>query len=92
MKERQGKFSVASIARLAQIPEDFTKGSVLVSLEGQERLVIENFKGISSYTLQEIRLLTRKKKICISGSNLRIESYTREEIEISGSIQKLEFL
>ncbi len=92
MRERQGKLSVASVARLARIPEDFTKGNVLVSLEGQERLVIENFKGISSYTLQEIRLLTRKKKICISGSNLRIESYTREEIEISGSIRKLEFL
>ena len=92
MKERLGRRAVAALTKTAQIPEDFLKGNILVSMEGQERVIIENFKGISSYTMQEVRLVTKKKKICITGKNLKIDSYTKEEIEITGSIDKLEYL
>lgn len=92
MGERFLKRYAAEFLRAAQLPEDFVKGNILVSMEGQERITIENFKGISSYTPQEIRLITKQKKICVSGVNLRIENFSREEIEISGRIEKLEYL
>lgn len=92
MKKPHLKQSLKAFVEAAQIPEDFVKGNVLVSIEGQERVVIENFKGISSYTEQEIRLLTKQKKICVSGKRLRITNYTKEEVEIAGRIEKLEYL
>lgn len=92
MRKPHFKQSMKAFVEAAQIPEDFLKGNVLVSIEGQERVVIENFKGISSYTEQEIRLVTNRRKICVSGKKLRIVNYTKEEIEISGYINKLEYL
>lgn len=92
MKESRVRRSLQSLITSAQIPEDFLKGNVLVSIEGQEHVTIENFKGISSYTMQEIRLVTAMRKVCITGKDLRIDSYTKEEIEISGRIDKLEYL
>ena len=68
------------------------RGNPLVSIEGQKRVVIENFKGISSYTEEEVRLITKGKKICISGKRLKIEDYTKEEITITGLIEKIEFI
>ena len=75
-----------------EIPEDFVRGNPLVSIEGQKRVVIENFKGISSYTEEEVRLITKGKKICISGKRLKIEDYKKEEITITGLIDKIEYL
>lgn len=91
VKERQGNLSFSAWAESWQFPGDFVKGNILVQMQGQERVVIENFKGISSYTEEEIRLITRRKKICVTGKNLKIDSYTKEEIEISGCIEKLEY-
>ena len=89
--KQQEKFRISGLMRAMQIPEDFVKGSILVSMQGQERLVIENFKGISSYTTEEIHLLTKKNSVCISGKCLLIETYTKDEIEISGRIERLEY-
>ena len=47
---------------------------------------------VNPETLQEIRLIAGQKKLCITGKELRIDSYSREEIEISGTIEKLEYL
>lgn len=91
MQQRDG-FRLAGLARSLQIPEDFAKGNILVTMQGQERIIIENFKGISSYTEEEIRLITKRKKICITGRKLTVESYTKEEIEITGFIDKFEYL
>lgn len=66
-KEHRGKFRIAGLAKSLQIPEDFAKGNILVTMQGQERIVVENFKGISFYTEEEIRLITRQRKICITG-------------------------
>ena len=90
--ERRDGFRIAGLARSLQIPEDLAKGNILVTMQGQERIVIENFKGISFYTEEEIRLITKRKKICITGKRLTVESYTKEEIEITGFIDKLEYL
>lgn len=92
MKKLHLKQSMKAFVEAAQIPEDFLKGNALVTMEGQERVVIENFKGISSYTEQEIRLIANGRKVCVSGKKLRIVNYTKEEIEIAGCIGKLEYL
>ncbi|MDD6614720.1 MAG: YabP/YqfC family sporulation protein [Lachnospiraceae bacterium] len=79
------------LTKALQLPEDISRGNVLLSLHGQQHLWIENFKGISSYTEEEIQLTAKGKIICISGKKLQIAAFTKDEIEITGYIQKLEY-
>lgn len=92
MKDKNERFSLAAFARSLQLPQDYAKGNTIIEMQGRESVCIENFKGICSYTREEIRLLTRRNKICITGNNLRIDCYTRDTIEISGCICKVEYL
>ena len=90
MKEKCALLA-GSLTKALQLPEDFFRGNVMVSMQGQEHIWVENFKGISSYTEEEIRLGTAGRNICISGRRLKIISYARDEIEITGLIQKVEY-
>lgn len=90
MKEKYAQLA-GSLTKALQLPDDFSRGSVLVSMHGQEHIWIENFKGISSYTEEEIKLVTKRRNVCICGKHLRIASYAKDEIEITGYIQKLEY-
>lgn len=92
MKETHRRFSAAALVRALQLPEDCQKGRTLVSMEGRERVCIENFRGISSYTAEEIRLLAKRDKICVTGKRLQIDCYTKDEIEISGFIESVKFV
>lgn len=91
MKPGSERFSAAAFVRSLQLPQDCQRGRTIVSMEGRERVCIENFSGICSYTEDEIRLRTRKDKIRVTGRNLQIVCYSRDEIEISGHIQKIDF-
>lgn len=91
MKERKEGAVIRKLVGALQLPDDLAKGKILVSMHGQERVWIENFKGISSYSPQEIRLLARGTCICIQGEHLEITTYTKEEIAIEGRILSLSF-
>ena len=80
-----------SLTKALQLPDDFSSENVMVSMHGQEHVWIENFKGISSYTEEEIRLVTKRRNVCITGKRLKIVSYAKDEIEITGCIRKLEY-
>lgn len=90
MKEKYALLS-GSLIKALQLPDDFSRESVMISMHGQDHVWIENFRGISSYTEEEIRLVTKSRSICISGRRLRIVSYAKDEIEITGCIRKLEY-
>ncbi|MCD8021575.1 MAG: YabP/YqfC family sporulation protein [Lachnospiraceae bacterium] len=62
-----------------------------MTLEGRERVCIENFKGICSYTEQEVSLMTYRSQIFVRGRRLRIDSYTKDQIEISGLIEMIKY-
>lgn len=92
MKGKREHLTAGKLRQTLQLPDDLAKGNILVSLHGQERLCIENFKGISSYSEGEIRLMTRSRCICITGRKLEIVYYTKDEIEITGHIVGLTFV
>lgn len=92
MKKIEIKRKLSGLMRSAGLPQDCVRGKALISMQGQEHICIENFKGIASYTEGEIRILTRAKKVSVSGKCLQIDCYTKDEIEISGCICKVEFL
>ncbi len=91
MKKDFRRLTGAGLIRAMQLPEDFSKRNVLVSMQGRVHLTVENFKGISSYTENEIRLITKGCGVCVTGRHLKIDSYAKDEIEISGIIDKVEY-
>ena len=64
-----------------QLPDDLQRGLILLSMHGQEHLWIENFRGLSSYSSEEVRILIRGGWVKICGSHMEILTYTKEEIE-----------
>lgn len=62
-----------------QLPDDLQRGLILLSMHGQEHLWIENFRGLSSYSSEEVRILIRGGWVKICGSHMEILTYTKEE-------------
>ena len=71
------------ILESAQIPEDLSRGAVLLQITGREEVYIENFRGILEYT--DCRIL-------IEGRYLQIPFYTSEEMKITGQIDQIRYL
>ena len=71
-----------------QLPDDLQRGLILLSMHGQEHL----FRGLSSYSSEEVRILIRGGWVKICGSHMEILTYTKEEIEITGCICSVCFI
>lgn len=91
MKKADSRFFVNSLARFLQFPEDYRKGNARIIMEGQNHLIVENYKGICSYTEHQITLLVNRRKLIITGKRLCIQCYTKLEVEVSGIIEKIEY-
>ena len=91
MKKKDTKSGLAAFLRSMQFPEDSICGHAMIHMQGQERICVENFTGIALYTEHEIQITAKQKKIHIIGKHLKIDGYTKGDIEVSGSISKIEF-
>ena len=76
------------ILESAQIPEDLSRGAVLLQITGRE----ENFRGILEYTDCGILILGKQGRILIEGRYLQIPFYTSEEMKITGQIDQIRYL
>lgn len=70
---------------------DVMLGATIVTMEGDKRLFIENYKGIITYTDKCIMVQGRKNKIMVEGKNLQIEYYTNLDMKINGTIYLVKF-
>lgn len=70
---------------------DVMLGATIVTMEGDSRLFIENYKGIITYTDKCIMVQGRKNKILVEGKNLQIEYYTNLDMKINGTIYLVKF-
>lgn len=61
-------------------------GATIITMEGDNQLFIENYKGIVTYNDKNIVVQGRKNKILIEGKNLQIEYYTNMDMKIKGTI------
>ena len=83
------------ILESAQIPEDLSRGTVLLQITGIfviEEVYIENFRGILEYTDCGILILGKQGRILIEGRYLQIPFYTSEEMKITGQIDQIRYL
>ncbi len=73
------------------LPKDVLLGVPLITVTGQTEACIENYRGLLEYTDKLIRIQTKTGKIHITGRNLQIQSYTNDEMKITGHIMLIEF-
>lgn len=78
-----------SVVRAFDLPPDLVYGSVLVSVTGQNELLIENYRGILEYKDEHIRIQAKDCRILVVGKHLEIEYYTNEEMKIRGLIEQI---
>lgn len=70
---------------------DVMLGATIVTMEGDNQLFIENYKGIITYNDKNIVVQGRKNRILVEGKNLQIEYYTNMDMKIKGIIYLVKF-
>ena len=76
----------------SQLPKDALLGASIISMTGNNEILIENFKNIVKYRSDVVILQCKKNQIQIIGKDLIIKHYTNEEIKIYGYITEIKFL
>ena len=77
---------------MIEIPQDLSNGAALVSMTGQEELLVENYKGIIEYTSSRLILQTKNSKLEVQGQNLYIAYYSGDEMKVTGHIEQIHYL
>ncbi len=87
-KMNLGKWKEGLVESL-ELPKDLMYGAVLVSITGQQEILIENYRGILEYTKNHISQQTKTCRLVIRGKDLNINYYTNEEMKITGRIESV---
>lgn len=80
-----------NLASFLDLPEDVLRDLTRVSVVGEERVYVENHKGLVSYTPQLVRINTRDAQLLIAGSGLTVHGVGSEAISVSGTIDRIEY-
>ena len=86
------KMNPNNIIDLCELPKDVLLGASMISVTGNEELLIENFKNIIEYQEDNLLIQCKKYQIRITGKHIGIELYTKEELKIKGRISEIKFL
>lgn len=74
------------VNRLLDMPSEIILNTPKITLDSNEEIWIENYKGIIEYCDELIRINTLDFTVVIEGKSLVINYMTKEEISISGNI------
>ena len=92
MKENKEKVTFGQkIAKTFDISKDIFSDIPRFTINDNNELRVENYKGIISYEFNEIKLGSKKYTIVINGESLKINSITDEDILIIGEISSMSF-
>lgn len=87
-----GKNIKNMITKIMEIPKEVVIDLPLISMIGNEELTVENYKGVIEYNEERIRINTVKGVVKIEGRNMFLREITDDDIEITGTIIKIEFM
>lgn len=88
MERKQIKEQIASAACM---PKDVVMSASVIRIIGDFEMCIGNYRGITEYTEDLIRIQTKCEQIRVTGEKLCVEYYTNYEMKITGKIQNIEF-
>ena len=80
------------LADSLKLPRDMMLGASIVTIIGNNQVLIENYRGILEYTEECIILQGKNCRIAILGCRLSIAYYTNEDMKIEGNITQIRYL
>ena len=78
-------------AEMSGVPKDVAMGLPILTITGTNDLCVENYRGMTEYTDQIIRLQSKSRQIKITGKKLEVIYYTNDEMKIHGHIRTIEY-
>lgn len=96
MKKSKSDQKLPSFRRLdiidkLQIPRDIVHQESIITISGNGQIYIENYRNILEYTNTCIRILCKRGRLKIKGTQLSIEYYSDDEMKITGRFQGIFF-
>ena len=88
---RKSHKRIKKAAKASKFPEDVVLGMPNVEILGHSEMRIENYRGLIEYTDQLVRVQTKIGQIRITGNHLQVDSYTNDDMKITGKIQNIEY-
>ena len=80
------------VAAMSEVPKEAVFYVPLITIVGNNDIMIENHHGIAEYTAEHIKIKTSSGNICIYGKMLTIKKISSDNIEIKGEVNKLEVM
>ena len=90
-REEKGKLRQEKLTEWLELPKDILLGASIITITGNQELLIENYKSILDYREDYILLQAQKCRIQIKGKRLQISHYTKEEMKICGCITEVSY-
>ena len=90
MKHRKKQTATKFIDAL-ELPKDVLLGLPNMEITGNRELFISNHRGILNYSHETIEILAKDIHIEVTGKELFIESYSAEEVAITGYLEEIRF-
>lgn len=79
------------ISTVLSIPQEIIDDVPRIVFDSNRRVYIENFKGITEYSGELIRINAGKYVVTVTGSDLEIKTMTAEDAVIEGGIKTVDF-
>ncbi len=74
-----------------QVPSDLAFGEPVVTFYGGREVHIENYRRILAYDACHLCILTQRGRMLLEGEEIRIASYSGEEMRVEGEIRQVTF-
>ena len=74
-----------------ELPEDALLREAKISMTGGKRMLIENHRGLMSYSDTSIEVLTGEGKLSVLGSGFIIQAMQEKDLLICGNIRNVEW-
>lgn len=85
-----GKFK-ERISNVLAVPQEIVMDVPRIIFDSNTKVFVENYKGISEYSTESIKINAGRYIISLQGCNLEIKSMTSEEVLIEGIINTVDF-
>lgn len=91
IRQRRKNIREDFFADTLRIPMDVCENALRVTLTGNSRAWIENYRGILEYTDCVILLQGKNGRVCLEGCGLIIDYYTEDDMLVRGIIHTVRF-
>lgn len=86
------KTDADEILDLFGLPKDLFLGMPLLSMAGNRSLCVSNHRGIRQYSSEMIVIAAKPFSIQITGRNLCIPDFSKDQVEITGYMEGISFI